>query len=226
MRNLAFLMFAHLIFVVAQPAVAAVVVAWDFNSGVAEGVVQPGFKGNSAGLTALGSFNAGSLTPSGTTSNRWRTGSFSNVGYDLTSGLSLSFTYTGPVSLYVEQFGFNYANSAGTAKRWIRVDYQVQRGVNAGGRSEGLNEIADLSKTSTSYSMFDTSFFERLTAGDTIIFQFYFGRDASGSAVQVDLDAIKISGQIVPEPGSWLIFGGMGLGMGVVAYRRRRGAVL
>lgn len=225
MRSVISLLVAHLLLVIAQPAVAAVVVAWEFESGVSTGVVQPGFKGSSTELTALGSFNAGSLTPAGTTSNRWRTGSFSNVGFDLTKGLSLSFTYTGPVSLYVQEFQFRYANSSGTAKRWIKVDYEVKRSVSAGGKSGGLIEIADVSKTSTTYSTFDTFFFERLTAGDTITFQYYFGRDTAGSAVQVDLDAIKISGLVVPEPGSWIIFSGVGLSLGAIAYRRRRNAV-
>ncbi|MFM9068229.1 MAG: PEP-CTERM sorting domain-containing protein [Planctomycetota bacterium] len=207
---------------ISQQATAAVVVSWDFDGGVSTGVVQPGFEGSPAGLTAIGTFNAGSLTPTGTTSTRWRTGSFSNVGFDLTKGLSLSFTYTGPVSLHVEGFEFKYANSSGTTKRWIKVDFEITRGPNAGGRSEGDIEIVDVSKTSTSYSKVETSLYEALTAGDTITFKYYFARDTAGSAVQVDLDAIKIAGQIVPEPSSWLILTGMGLRLGAIMYRRRR----
>jgi hypothetical protein len=192
----------------------AVVARWDFNGGRSTGEVMPGLKAEVTSFQKLGTFSAGGLTPIGTVSDRWRTGTFKNAVYNFNNGISLAFRYNGPVSFHVTQFDFSYANSANLAKRWVRVDYQLN--------SQPKEFLVESSRTTTSFGTNQMPMDEWLHTGDVLEFYFYFRRNVAGAAVSMDLDAIKIYGTEVPEPSSALILGGLGILASGLYVRRRR----
>lgn len=192
----------------------AVIATWDFTDGDSAGKVVAGYQAEVTTFATFGTFAAGGLNPAGVTSNRWRTGGFSNTAYNLNNGISLSFKYNGPVSFNVTRFDFSFANVGTTTRRWVRVDYQVNTGAK--------EFLVEASRTSTTYGINQMLMDETLTSGDIIWYYFVFRRDVAGTNLSMDIDAIKLYGYEIPEPSSALILGGLGVLASGFYYRRRR----
>ena len=214
-----------------QSANAALLATWDFATD-ASGTVASGIVGTAGAMS-----NTGPTTATGTpgrtygnngarqlvsTAGIWRTSDFNNVGSGSPLAArysSLSFTNTSTVNrVKMTSLELLARNAVGTTGRSVVVSYKVTGAANE-------TALATFDRTSTTFSSGSTGFSGvTLNTGDTLTVFFRFFKDSSDNTTtnrRLDLDDIKLNGDIVPEPASMAVFGLVGLGMAVARRRKK-----
>ncbi|MEY2612128.1 MAG: hypothetical protein RL069_940 [Planctomycetota bacterium] len=214
-----------------QSANAALLATWDFATD-ASGRVASGISGTAGAMSNAGPFT-GTGSPVRTYGNNgarqlisgagvWRTSDFNNIGSGSTLAARysfLSFTNSSTVNLVkMTSLQLLARNAVGTTGRSVVVSYKV-----TGAGSE--TALATFDRTSTTFSSGSTGFSGvTLNPGDTLTVYFRFFKDAADNTTtnrRLDLDDIKLNGDIVPEPASMAVFGLVGLGVAVARRRKK-----
>ena len=215
-----------------QSANAALLSTWDFatdaSGTVASGIVgTAGAMSNTGPTTATGSpgrtyGNNGSRQLIGT-AGVWRTSTFNNVGSGSPLSArysSLSFTNTATNGNVYKMTSLELLarNAATTQGRSVVVSYSVTG-------QAGETALATFDRTSTTFTSGSTGFSGvSLFGGETLTVYFRFFKAVSDDNTTnraLDLDDIKLNGDVVPEPASMAVFGLVGLGVAVARRRKK-----
>ncbi len=212
-----------------QSANAALLATWDFATD-ASGTVASGIVGTAGAMSNAGPFT-GTGSPVRTYGNNgarqlissagvWRTSDFNNIGSGspLAARYSfLSFTNTSTVNtVKMTSLELLARNAVGTTGRSVVVSYA---------KTGSETTLATFDRTSTTFTSGSTGFSGvKLSMGETLTVYFRFFKDAADNTTtnrRLDLDDIKLNGDIVPEPASMAVFGLVGLGVAVARRRKK-----